>query len=139
MIFLPLLAAAASVLGLSELPPQKLEPGQCLTFLWLKRTPPMRIAMIDDSARRMRLASGKHSFDIAETAPGEYAGNGYRIIVHLDFGSRPGMVDGAVIDSGSLRIEPMGTQTDGQMAMSFPVGGMRSCGGADVAGAGGDR
>lgn len=131
MTILPLLAAAAAgILGLGELPPQKLEPGQCLTFLWLKRATPMRIAMIDEAARSMRLASGKRSFDIPEVAPGEYAGNGYRIIVHLDFGARPGMVDGAVIDSGSLRIEPADQQ---QMAMSFPVGGMRSCAGATMA------
>lgn len=121
MIILPILAAAA-VLGLGELPPQKIAPGQCLTFLWLKRTPPLRIAMIDDAAHRMRLQSGKRSFDIPEVAPGEYAGNGYRVIVNLDFGSRPGMTDGAVIDSGSMRIEP----ADG-VALSAAVGGMRSC------------
>ena len=125
MIALVVLAAAGStILGLSELPTQPSDPGRCRTFLWLKREPPLRIAMIDESARTMRLAQGKRSFDIAETAPGRYEGQGYRITVRLEFGERPGITDGAVIDDGSMRIEPLAPNA---MAMSIPVGGMRSC------------
>ena len=42
--------AAATVLGLTELPPQKPVPGRCLSFLWVKTTPPLRLAMIDETA-----------------------------------------------------------------------------------------
>ena len=43
--------------------------------------------------------------------------------VVLDFAPSPGITNGAIIDSGSMRIE----QLAGGETMSFPVGGMRSC------------
>ncbi len=119
-----LAAATASVLGLTELPAQKAEPGRCLTFLWLKQEPPFRIAMIDEAARTMRLRRDRQMFDIAEIAPGTFGGHGYKITVVLDYAPTPGVAGGAIIDSGSMRIEPLSAGTE---AMSFPVGGMRSC------------
>ena len=114
---------AASVMGLTELPPQKPVPGRCLSFLWVKTTPPLRLAMIDETAKTMRLRKGKQMFDISEIAPGQYGGHGYKVTVVLDFAPSPGITNGAIIDSGSLRIE----QLAGGETMSFPVGGMRSC------------
>ncbi len=115
---------AASVMGLTELPPQKPVPGRCLTFLWVKTTPPLRIAMIDETAKTMRLRKGKQMFDIAEISPGKYGGHGYMVTVVLDFAPSPGITNGAIIDTGSMRIEQT---TPGGEVMSFPVGGMRSC------------
>lgn len=115
---------AASVMGLTELPPQKPIPGRCLSFLWVKATPPLRLGMIDETAKTMRLRKGKQMFDIAEIAPGKYTGHGYMITVVLDFAPSPGITNGAIIDSGSMRIEQT---TPGGEVMSFPVGGMRAC------------
>ena len=116
--------AAATVLGLTELPPQKPVPGRCLSFLWVKTTPPLRLAMIDETARTMRMRKGKQMFDIAEIAPGQYGGHGYRVTVVLNYAPSPGITNGAIIDNGSMRIEQL--QPGGEV-MSFPVGGMRSC------------
>lgn len=121
-----ILATASGLLGLGELPPQPAAPGHCRTFLWLKQEPPLRIAMIDDSARTMRLqrARDRQMFDMAEIAPGSYEGHGYRITVTLQFASSGQVTDGAIIDSGSMRIEESTADSE---AMSFPVGGMRAC------------
>jgi hypothetical protein len=116
--------AAATVLGLTELPPQKPVPGRCLSFLWVKTTPPLRLAMIDETARTMRMRKGKQMFDIAEIAPSQYGGHGYRVTVVLNYAPSPGITNGAIIDNGSMRIEQL--QPGGEV-MSFPVGGMRSC------------
>lgn len=121
---LVILAAATSLLGLTELPPQKADPGRCRTFLWLKQEPPLRIAMIDEANRSMRIQQGKQSLDLRENGPGIYEGNGYRIVVTLDFAAANQLTNGAIIDAGSVRIEL--TSPDAE-AMSFPVGGMRAC------------
>lgn len=115
---------AASVMGLTELPPQKPIPGRCLSFLWVKTTPPLRIGMIDETAKTLRMRKGKQMFDIAEIAPGQYGGHGYLVKVVLDFAPSPGITNGAIIDSGSMRIEQT---TPGGEVMSLPVGGMRTC------------
>lgn len=114
---------AVGVMGLTELPPQKAIAGRCLSFLWVKTTPPLRIGMIDETARTMRLRKDKQMFDIAEFAPGQYGGHGYKVTVVLDFAPSPGITNGAIIDSGSMRIEHL----ESGQTMSLPVGGMRSC------------
>ena len=119
-----LLAAAATLLGLTELPPQAPAPGRCRVFLWAKTETPFRIAMLDESSQTLRLRKGKQMFDIAEIAPGQYGGHGYRVTVVLNYAPSPGITNGAIIDNGSMRIEQL--QPGGEV-MSFPVGGMRSC------------
>ncbi|MCG2842729.1 hypothetical protein L6Q21_17270 [Sandaracinobacter sp. RS1-74] len=119
---------AASVMGLTELPPQKPVPGRCLVFIWVKSNPPLRLAMIDETAKTMRLRKGKQMFDISEIAPGQYGGHGYRTTMVLSFAPSPGITNGAIIESGSMRIEqvaPNGAPA-GEI-MTFPVGGMRAC------------
>ena len=116
--------ALAFALGKTELPSQKPVPGRCLSFLWVKTTPPLRLAMIDETARTMRMRKGKQMFDIAEIAPSQYGGHGYRVTVVLNYAPSPGITNGAIIDNGSMRIEQL--QPGGEV-MSFPVGGMRSC------------
>ncbi len=117
--------ATTALLGLTELPPQPPAPGHCRTFLWLKQEPPFRIAMIDDSARTMRMQRDRQMFDMAESQPGRYEGHGYRVTVSLQFSTSDAVTDGAIVDSGSIRIEE--TRADAE-ALSFPVGGLRACG-----------
>lgn len=120
MILLSLLAPA--LLGLSELPPQKLVRGRCVTFLWTRTETPVRIAMVDEMARTMRLNRGRQMVDIAQQAPNFYAGHGYMVTLTLGFTEREGLAGGTLVDGGVMRIEvPSGE------AVVVPVGGMRAC------------
>ncbi|PZU45528.1 MAG: hypothetical protein DI568_13630 [Sphingomonas sp.] len=124
-----LLAAAATLMGLTELPPQAPAPGRCRVFLWAKTETPFRIAMLDESSQTLRLRKGKQMFDIAQFAPGEYGGHGYRVAVHLEFASGGQIQNGQLISSGSLRIEQVNAQgLPAGESISVPVGGMRGCG-----------
>jgi hypothetical protein len=116
---------AAGLLGLTELPPQAAAPGRCRTFLWTRTETPVRIAMIDETSQTMRMRKGKQMFDIAQFAPGEYGGHGYKVSVRLEFASGGQIQNGAIIESGSMRIEQT---TPGGEAIVVPVGGMRGCG-----------
>lgn len=116
---------ATSLLGLTELPPQQAAPGRCRTFLWTRTEAPIRIAMIDETSQTMRMRKGKQMFDIAQFAPGQFGGHGYKVSVRLEFASGGQIQNGAIIESGSMRIE----QTDGSSeTIVVPVGGMRGCG-----------
>lgn len=115
---------AASLLGLTELPPQAAAPGRCRIFLWTRTEAPIRIAMIDETSQTMRMRKGKQMFDIAQFAPGEFGGHGYRVAVRLEFANGSQIQNGAVIESGSMRIEQT---TQGGEAIVVPVGGMRGC------------
>lgn len=120
---------AASLVGLTELPPQAAAPGRCRIFLWTRTEAPIRIAMIDETSQTMRMQKGtgrgKQMFDIAQFAPGEFGGHGYRVAVRLEFAKGSQIQNGAVIESGSMRIEQT---TPGGEAIVLPVGGMRGCG-----------
>lgn len=116
---------AAGLLGLTELPPQAAAPGRCRTFLWTRTETPVRIAMIDETSQTMRMRKGKQMFDIAQFAPGEYGGHGYKVSVRLEFARGGQIQNGAIIESGSMRIEQT---TPGGEAIVLPVGGMRGCG-----------
>ncbi len=127
MIGLALLAAA--LLGLTELPPQPAAPGICRTFLWTRTEAPIRIAMIDESSQTMRMQKGtgrgRQMFDIAQFAPGQFGGHGYRVSVQLQFATGNQIQNGALIESGSMRIEDSSGTGE---AIVVPVGGMRGCG-----------
>ena len=116
---------AAGLLGLTELPPQAAAPGRCRTFLWTRTETPVRIGMIDETSQTMRMRKGKQMFDIAQFAPGEYGGHGYKVSVRLEFARGGQIQNGAIIESGSMRIEQT---TPGGEAIVLPVGGMRGCG-----------
>ena len=119
---------AASVMGLTELPPQKPIPGRCLSFLWVKTTPPLRIGMIDETAKTLRMRKGKQMFDIAQFAPGEFGGHGYRVAVRLDFSDSGQIQNGQLVSSGSMRIEQVDAKgAPAGESIAVPVGGMRSC------------
>jgi hypothetical protein len=122
-------ALAASLLGLTELPPQAAAPGRCRVFLWTRTEAPIRIAMIDESSQTMRMQKGtgrgKQMFDIAQFAPGQFGGHGYQVSVRLEFSTNNQIQNGAVIESGSMRIEQTGGTGD---SVVVPVGGMRGCG-----------
>jgi helix-turn-helix protein len=116
---------ATGLLGLTELPPQPPAPGRCRTFLWTRTEAPVRIAMIDESSQTMRLRKGKQMFDIAQFAPNQFGGHGYRVSVQLAFASGGQIQNGQIIESGSIRIEDASGSGE---AMVVPVGGMRGCG-----------
>jgi hypothetical protein len=120
---------AVALLGLTELPPQPAAPGRCRTFLWTRTEAPVRIAMIDESSQTMRLQKGtgrgKQMFDIAQVAPGQFGGEGYKVSVQLQFASGNQIQNGAIIESGSMRIEETSGAGD---TIVVPVGGMRGCG-----------
>ena len=124
-----LVAAATTILGLSELPPQAPAPGRCRTFLWTRTQQPVRIAMIDETSQTMRMQKGagrdKQMFDIAQFAPGQFGGHGYKVSVQLQFATGGQIQNGAIIESGSMRIEQTGGTGD---TIVLPVGGMRGCG-----------
>jgi hypothetical protein len=117
--------AVASLLGLTELPPQAAAPGRCRIFLWTRTEAPIRIAMIDETSQTMRMRKGKQMFDIAQFAPGEFGGHGYKVSVRLDFAPGNQIQNGAIIESGAMRIEQT---SGGAEAVVVPVGGMRGCG-----------
>jgi hypothetical protein len=124
-----LAAAAASLMGLTELPPQAAAPGRCRIFLWARTETPFRIAMVDETAQTIRLRKGKQMFDIAQFAPGEFGGHGYRVALRLEFATGGQIQNGQLISSGSMRIEQVDAKggTTGE-TLSVPVGGMRACG-----------
>jgi hypothetical protein len=129
MILIAAAAAAAGMLGLADLPPQPAAPGRCRIFLWAKTEMPFRIAMVDESAQTLRLRKGKQMFDIAQFAPGEFGGHGYRVALRLEFASGGQIRNGQLISSGSMRIEQLNASggSAGE-SISVPVGGMRACG-----------
>ncbi|TPE62479.1 hypothetical protein FJQ54_06175 [Sandaracinobacter neustonicus] len=128
-MMLVLAAAAASLMGLTELPPQAAAPGRCRTFLWTKTETPFRIAMLDESSQTLRMRRGKQMFDIAQFAPGEYGGHGYRVALHVEYASSGQIRNGQLITSGSMRIEQVDAKgAPAGESVSVPVGGMRACG-----------
>jgi hypothetical protein len=120
-----LVLLATALMGLTELPPQEAAPGRCRVFLWTRTEAPIRIAMIDESSQTMRMRKGKQMFDIAQFAPGQFGGHGFRVTVQLEFASGGQIQNGAVIESGSMRIEDASGSGE---AIVVPVGGMRGCG-----------
>jgi hypothetical protein len=113
---------APALLGLTELPQQRLTPGRCVTFLWTRTEAPVRLAMLDETAQTMRLRRGRQMFDIARQGADFYAGHGYRVTVTLDYGQGQQIQGGNIVESGAMRIE-----ADEGDAVVVPVGGMRAC------------
>lgn len=121
MIFAAL-ALSIATLGLSDLPQQKLEPGRCVSMLWSKAQPPMRIAMVDERAQTLLLRRNRKDVLLPATGPTSYAGDGLTVTIDLSFRPSQGITDGAVIDTGSMEI----ADASGE-ALILPVGGIRAC------------
>jgi hypothetical protein len=111
-----------ATLGVSQLPPQKLVPGRCVVFLWTRSETPVRFAMLDESARSLRIVRGKQQIDLPQTAPETYAGAGLSVSVRLEISERAGLTSGALVDSGVVRFDVPGKDSE-----AFPVGGIRAC------------
>lgn len=125
LLFLATAAVQAAPFTLEELPTQKAMPGRCVTFLWTRNTPPLRIAMIDESAGTLRIKTNGKERDLARAAPAgvaRYADTELSITLNLDIEARDGLAGGAVVEQGSARIEQ-----PGQDALVVPVGGIRAC------------
>lgn len=119
-----LLATAIALPGLplEELPQQKLEPGRCVAFLWTRTTPPLRIAMIDETTATLRISMDRKQRELAQEQPGYYAAPDIRIRVDLDFAPGSTIPAGEIIRQGAIRIEQPGKDT-----LVMPVGGVRAC------------
>lgn len=117
-----MIAALLLAVTLSELPPQRVPPGRCVAVLWSRAEPPLRIAMLDESARTLRLQLDGRTVDLAEQQPGRYVAPGLAVTVRLDRAERPGLTQGSVIEGGTLRLEP-----DGQDSQVVPIGGLAAC------------
>jgi hypothetical protein len=127
MILLAILAQTGLSLPLGELPPQKLAPGRCVTFLWTRTEPPMRIAMADEAARTLRVSHAGKPADLAATGPSSYASERIGIVLDLDITEREGMTEGAIISQGALRVDEPGRDS-----VVVPVGGIRACPGGSA-------
>lgn len=120
MMLLAMLAAGA--FGLGELPAQQMAPGQCLTFLWTRTDPPLRIAMIDETARVIRLQRNGRVVDALRIGPGTYGLGDLTLRLDLDLESRQGLKDGNIVTGGTITVEQDGTDS---VVMS--VAGIRGC------------
>lgn len=119
MIPFATLALAASALNLGELPPQRLEPGRCVTFLWARTNPPRRVAMLTEAPRSLRVV---HNRRVVDLPPGaeftSFASADLIITLTVELTERAG---GSVAE-GALRLEE-----PGQDAIVVPVAGLRTC------------
>jgi hypothetical protein len=119
MISLTGLALAASALNLGELPPQKLEPGRCVTFLWARTNPPRRVAMLTEVPQSLRVM---HNRRVVDLAPGAgfmtFASSDLIITLTVELTERAG---GSVAE-GALRFEEPGKDV-----IVVPVAGLRTC------------
>lgn len=131
-MILSLLALAAS---LGELPQQRLEPGRCQLFLWTRAEPPRRVAMALDRPDQLRVMIDGRPRDLpllAREGSGVATGFGPRarygdatlsVSFDIDLVTRPGLIDGAVVRAGVMRLEPAGGPAE-----VVPVGGLAACG-----------
>lgn len=120
-------------IDIGTLPAQKLAPGSCGLFLWSK-APQRRLVFFSDSrapvARMMidgrqsaleRLAADGDMFRQSLVRQSFDAG-GREIGLEFEVEQRPGLVDGAMVPRGTLRLAD-GTGRE----MVMPVGGLIAC------------
>lgn len=119
-MLLAMLSAAA--FGLTELPQQRLDVGQCLTFLWTRTEPTVRIAMIDEKAGTIRLMRNGQLADAPRIAPGRYQLDALTVRLDLDLEQPGGLTDGSIIRQGSISLDQPGAES-----VVIPVGGIRGC------------
>lgn len=120
MMLLAMLAAGAFELG--ELPPQRMAAGQCLTFLWTRTQPPVRIAMIDEAARAVKVQRAGRVEEAPRIRPGTYQLGDITLRLDLDLESRQGLKDGNIVSSGTVTLEQAGADS-----VVMPVAGIRGC------------
>ncbi len=119
MIALAIAALAASALNLGELPPQKLEPGRCVTFLWARTSPPRRVAMLSEAPQRLRVVHRGRVVDLSPGAEFMTFGSGELLItLTVELMDR----GGASVAEGALRLEEPGKDV-----IVVPVAGLRAC------------
>jgi hypothetical protein len=115
------------------LPPQRLEPGTCGRFLWAKSADPQLIYFEDEKEGEARMKLGERVVDLPRSrvtgaqAYGFYEtvalqGERTRVQVNTELSLRAGLVDGALIRRGSVKLETM----DG-WSYVVPVAGLIAC------------
>lgn len=113
--------------------PQKLAAGQCGLFLWSRTTPPRLVLfsdgaagtaqmVIDGRAQILRRDSGEGEGFYGQFPKQHFAAGGFSLHLSLEGDADAGIVNGAKISRGLLRLED---ETGGYQAV--PVAGMIAC------------
>lgn len=140
---IPLMAAALVTGGAAapeegglpfdELPPQRLDRGQCALVLWTRTTPAKRVLMAVTGPAGARVQSGGKTVTLARTGwSGEgvyghyprqtYAGAGMELTVDVEFDTTSRLVGGALAPSGAIALK----DAQGWSTVT-PVAGMVAC------------
>lgn len=123
----------ASDVPFGELPPQRLERGQCALFLWSRTTPPRRVLMALNDPAIARVRLGGRTVDLARTrveGPAafghartqSYAGAGASLVITVDMESRGGVVGGAVVPTAAIEYRTVAGWT-----IIVPAAGLLAC------------
>lgn len=127
------LAGPPEPVPFEELPPQRLDSGQCALFLWTRETPPRRVFMALQTPALARLKINGGIVELPRvSAEGEavfghppvqrYAGAGYEMTVRIQAEVRSGMAGGAVAPSASIEYR----SADGWQTV-IPAAGIVGC------------
>ncbi len=123
-------AAAVPVGPLTELPPQRLEPGRCALFLW-DRASRQRIAMLSPTPASLRARIDGTMTDLPQASASGSAVMGFAPTARYRSATRqfevnltilPTGTGGAVVRDGAITI----TEADGS-ALVIPVAGILGC------------
>lgn len=119
----------ADEIPLGALPRQELAKGECGLFLWKVGPSPRLLLMAKADPPVARVVLGGRMLDLPRVegaGPGQpvtiYAAGAVRIALDLAVEERRGLTGGAVIPSGSLRLERTGGET-----VVIPVSGLLAC------------
>lgn len=127
------LAAGPVEVPLEEIPPQRLESGQCALFLWTRASPPRRVFMALQSPTLARVKVGGRVLDLPRVAwEGEpvfghptmqrFAGSGLQLTITIQPDTRSGLVGGAVAPAATIEYRA----ADGWETV-IPAAGMIGC------------
>ncbi len=119
--------------GLSDVPPQQLNPGQCGLALWTlapsgrrlfwaDAAPPVARIVLDGHERTLPRTEeeGEAAFGFAPRST--YAGDGVLLTVDIELETRGNLLGGAVVRAGSIAL----TAADGTETV-LPVTGLVAC------------
>lgn len=99
--------------ALSEVPQQRLRPGQCALVLWSKEQPPVRVLVAFNNPSLARVQIGKRTLDLPQVsrtgdsfygfAPQQrFEGGNIAIDLDLDIEPRKNLTQGALVPKGAL-------------------------------------
>ena len=118
---------------IGTLAPQRLTPGSCGMFLWIRSAARKMVLFADAAPGKGLMIFDGQSVELSRTlADGpsafghftlqEFAGAGLTVTLDLTLDAREGMSDGVAVPQGSMRV----AQADGWQIV-LPVGGLVAC------------